>query len=65
MQAIEGLETLSGVDARELSLVPDLINPPKFKTLDFEKYDRTSCPMAQITMFCRKMFGHVNNEKNS
>ncbi|KAA3478108.1 RNA-directed DNA polymerase (Reverse transcriptase), Ribonuclease H-like protein [Gossypium australe] len=50
-----------GVDATDLSLVPDLVLPPKFKTPEFEKYNGTSCLEAHITMFCRRMAGHINN----
>ncbi|KAK8978446.1 hypothetical protein V6N11_008757 [Hibiscus sabdariffa] len=50
------------MDARELSLVPDLELPPKFKMPNFEKYNGTSCPEAHITMFFRRMTGHINND---
>ncbi|XP_017624605.1 uncharacterized protein LOC108468224 [Gossypium arboreum] len=49
--------------AEELSLVPDLVLPPKFKMLEFERYNETSCPEAHITMFCRRMTGYVNNDQ--
>ncbi|KAA3487381.1 Gag-pro-like protein [Gossypium australe] len=52
-----------GIDAKDLSLVPDLVLPPKFKTPEFEKYNGTSCPEAHITMFCRRMTGYVNNDQ--
>ncbi|KAK8540092.1 hypothetical protein V6N12_046385 [Hibiscus sabdariffa] len=29
---------------------------------DFEKYNGTSCPEAHITMFVRRMTGHINND---
>ncbi|XP_052886999.1 uncharacterized protein LOC108477357 [Gossypium arboreum] len=51
------------MDAKELSLVSDLVLPPKFKILEFEKYNETSFPEAHITMFCRRMTGHVNNDQ--
>ncbi|KAA3465494.1 Gag-pro-like protein [Gossypium australe] len=38
------------VDAKDLSLVSDLVLPPKFKTPNFEKYSGTSYPEAHITM---------------
>ncbi|KAE8731453.1 hypothetical protein F3Y22_tig00002840pilonHSYRG01371 [Hibiscus syriacus] len=37
------------LEARELSLVPDLVIPYEFKMPDFEKYDGTSC-LAPIRM---------------
>ncbi|KAA3476286.1 intersectin-1-like [Gossypium australe] len=52
-----------GVNANDLRLVPNLVLPPKFKTLEFEKYNGTSCPEVHITMFCRRMAGHVNNDQ--
>ncbi|KAA3467487.1 Gag-pro-like protein [Gossypium australe] len=51
------------IDAKDLSLVPDLVLPHKFKMLEFEKYNGTSCPEAHITMFCRQMTGYVNNDQ--
>ncbi|XP_022735589.1 uncharacterized protein LOC111288912 [Durio zibethinus] len=63
LKAVEGNDTYGVIDANELSLVPDLVIPPKFKTSNFEKYDGTKCPSAHITMFCRKMMGHTHNDK--
>ncbi|XP_022751308.1 uncharacterized protein LOC111300005, partial [Durio zibethinus] len=63
LKAVEGNDTYGVIDANELSLVPDLVIPPKFKTPDFEKYDGTKCPSAHITMFCRKMTGYTHNDK--
>ncbi|XP_039039029.1 uncharacterized protein LOC120176748 [Hibiscus syriacus] len=62
MRSVE-VEPFYGMDARELSLVPDLILPPKFKAPDFEKYDGTTCPSAHLVMFCRRMAGYTENEK--
>ena len=52
-----------GNDASELSLVADLVLPPKFKAPDFDKYDGTTCPSAHITMYCRKMVTFIKEEK--
>ncbi|KAK8974475.1 hypothetical protein V6N11_000644 [Hibiscus sabdariffa] len=54
LRAIQG-EDNQGNDASELSLVADLVLPPKFKAPDFDKYDGTTGPSAHITMYCRKM----------
>ncbi|XP_052489426.1 uncharacterized protein LOC105797480 [Gossypium raimondii] len=51
------------MDAKDLSLVPDLVLLYKFKMQDFEKYNGTTCPEAHITMFCRRMTGYVNNDQ--
>ncbi|XP_016747130.1 uncharacterized protein [Gossypium hirsutum] len=63
LRTMENADYHCGVDAKYLSLVPDLVLPPKFKTLEFEKYNGTSCPEAHITMFCRKMTGYVDNNQ--
>ena len=43
--------------------MPGLVLPTKFKTPDFERYDGTTCPIAHLTMFCRKMAGYVNDDR--
>ncbi|KAA3458110.1 hypothetical protein EPI10_012757 [Gossypium australe] len=63
VKAIENAEICYEIDVKELSLVLNLVLPPKFKTPDFEKYNGTSCPEAHLKMFCRRMAGHANNEK--
>nr|XP_012466340.1 unnamed protein product [Gossypium raimondii] len=60
---MENTDYHCGVDVKDLSLVPDLVLPPKFKMPEFEKYNGTSCPEAHITMFCRRMTGYVNNDQ--
>ncbi|KAA3488147.1 Gag-pro-like protein [Gossypium australe] len=60
---MENTDYHCGIDAKDLSLVPDLVLRPKFITLEFEKYNRTSCPEAHITIFCQKMTGYVNNDQ--
>ncbi|KAL4302206.1 hypothetical protein GQ457_10G004520 [Hibiscus cannabinus] len=59
---VKNVDPFPRMDARELSLVPDLELPPKFKMPDFEKYNGTSCPEAHITMFVRRMTGYINND---
>ncbi|XP_052882778.1 uncharacterized protein LOC128291615 [Gossypium arboreum] len=63
LRAIENADYHRGVDAKYLSLVPDLVLPPKFKTPEFEKHNGTSCPETHITMFCRRMAGYVDNNQ--
>ncbi|XP_016743023.2 uncharacterized protein [Gossypium hirsutum] len=63
LKAIEGAKTFSALSAKELSLVPDLVLPLKFKFPDFEKYDRTRCSKAHLVMFCWNMTGYVNEDK--
>ncbi|XP_040958110.1 uncharacterized protein [Gossypium hirsutum] len=62
-KAMEVTESYRGIDAKEPSLVPDLVLPHKFKMPEFEKYNGTSCREAHITMFCRRMAGYVNNDQ--
>ncbi|XP_040940109.1 uncharacterized protein [Gossypium hirsutum] len=62
-KAMEAADYCGEIDAKDLSLVPDLVLPPKFKTPEFEKYNGTSCPETHITMFCRRMTGYVNNDQ--
>ena len=62
LKEIEGVDDLESVDPKELSVVPDLVIPPKFKMLKFEKYDITKCPENHLAMYCNKMAGHVRNE---
>ncbi|KAA3453125.1 RNA-directed DNA polymerase (Reverse transcriptase), Ribonuclease H-like protein [Gossypium australe] len=56
-KAIESADGCYGIDAKGLSLVPDLVLPYKFKMPEFEKYNGTSCAEAYITIFCRRMTG--------
>ncbi|KAA3462675.1 reverse transcriptase [Gossypium australe] len=64
-RAMESVDHLYRVDANELSLVPDLVPPPKFKTPEFKKYNGTSYPETHITMFCRRMTGHPDQGINA
>ena len=56
------MDDLGSVDPRELSLVPDLVIPTKFKIPAFEKYDGTKCPENHLATYCHKMTGHAHNE---
>ena len=59
LKEIEGVDDLESTDPRELSLVPDLVIPPKFKMSKFEKYDGTKCPENHLATYCNKMTGHA------
>ena len=48
MKAMEGFDVYGMVDASKMSLVPDLVLPPKFKVPTFDKYDGTKCPSTQF-----------------
>ena len=63
LRMVEGTYAYGLVDASKMSLVPDLVLPPKFKVPTFDKYDGTKCPSAHLYIYCRKMTGHTNNDK--
>ena len=60
---VEGSNAYGLVDASKMSLVPNLVLPPKFKVPTFDKYDGTKYPSAHLHMYCRKMTGHTSNDK--
>ena len=60
---MEGSDVYGLVDASKMSLVPDLVLPPKFKVQTFDKYDGMKCPSAHLYMYCRKMTGYTSNDK--
>ena len=55
LRAIEGGEDYAFANLEELFLVPNIITPPKFKVLDFDKYKGTTCPNNHPKMYCRKI----------
>ena len=63
LKVMEGSDVYVIVDARTMSLAPDLLLLSKFKVPTFDKYDGTKCPSAHLYMYCRKMTGYTNNEK--
>ena len=62
LKKIESVDDLESVDPRELSLVPDLVIPPKFKMSEYEKYDGTKCLENHLATYCNKMAEHACNE---
>ena len=62
LRMVEGSDAYSLVDANKMSLVLDLVLPPKFKIPIFDKYDGTKCLSTHLYMYCRKMTGHTNND---
>ena len=62
LKEIEGVDDLESVDPKKLSLVPNLVIPPKFKMSKFEKYDGTKCLENHLATYCNKMVGHAHNE---
>ncbi|KAH1064135.1 hypothetical protein J1N35_029122 [Gossypium stocksii] len=62
-KALENADNHHGIDAKDLSLVLDLVLPHKFKMSEFKKYNGTSCTKAHITIFYRQMTWYVNNDQ--
>ena len=63
LKAMEWSDVYGMVDTYKMSLVPDLVLPPKFKVPTFDKYDGTKCPSTHLYMYCRKMTGYTSNDK--
>ncbi|XP_050895794.1 uncharacterized protein LOC127102469 [Lathyrus oleraceus] len=62
LKAIERQDTVE-LNALGMSLVPDLVIPPKFKVPEFEKYKGDGCLKHHLVMFCRKMASHAHDDK--
>ncbi|RDX91454.1 hypothetical protein CR513_26570, partial [Mucuna pruriens] len=62
LNALEGFEH-SNFNVAYLCLFPDIMIPPKFELLAFEKYGGTACPKNHLTMYCRKMAPHIHDEE--
>ena len=58
----EGVDGLESVNPKELSLVPDVVIPPKFQMSKFEKYDGTKCLENHLATSCNKMAGYAHEE---
>jgi len=63
MRAIEGGGDYAFADMTELCLVLDVVIPPKFEVLDFDKYRGTTCPKNHLKMYSRKMGACAKDEK--
>ena len=63
LRMIEGASVCEFGDAARLCLVPDVVIPPKFKVLEFEKYRGVTCRKSHLVMYCRKMTAHAHDEK--
>ncbi|XP_050916201.1 uncharacterized protein LOC127131321 [Lathyrus oleraceus] len=61
-RALEG-DHVIGSAAKEICLVSGLVIPTKFKTLDFDKSKRHTCPKSHLIMYYRKMASHVEDGK--
>ncbi|XP_058783715.1 uncharacterized protein LOC131658438 [Vicia villosa] len=62
IKALKGKNSF-GKNAYDMCLVPNVKIPAKFKVPDFEKYKGNSCPQSHLTMYCRKMATHTDDDK--
>ena len=58
---IENSSIHGSIDQDSLTNLPKVIMPPKFKALEFVKYDGTGDPYTHLYMFCRKMVPYGDN----
>jgi len=63
LRAIEGGKDHAFADMAELCLVSDVIIPPKFKVLSFDKYKGLACPKNHLKMYYWKMGAYAKDEK--
>ena len=61
LRIIEGSSAHGSIDLDSLTNFPQVVMPPKFKVLEFVKYDGTGNPCAHLRMFCRKMAPYRDN----
>ncbi|XP_058776649.1 uncharacterized protein LOC131650968 [Vicia villosa] len=62
IKALKGKNSF-GKNAYDMCLVPNVKISAKFKVPDFEKYKGNSCPQSHLTMYCRKMATHTDDDK--
>ena len=62
LNAMENLK-MSGLNFDDLSLVPGVVIPPKFKVPTFAKYDGISCPKLHLNSYVQKINPHTDDRK--
>jgi len=63
LKVIEGSGGYAFDNLEELFVVPNIITPPMFKVLDFDKCKGTTCPKNHLKMYCRKMGAYAKDEE--
>ena len=61
LRSIEGSSAHGSINLDSLTNFPQVVMPPKFKALEFVKYDGTGDPYAHLRMFCRKIAPYGDN----
>uniref|UniRef100_A0A2N9FAG0 Retrotransposon gag domain-containing protein n=1 Tax=Fagus sylvatica TaxID=28930 RepID=A0A2N9FAG0_FAGSY len=62
IRLMQGLNSFGNTDFSSMSWFPNMTVPPKFKTLEFERYNGRGDPMIHLQMYCRKMAPYADNE---
>jgi len=63
LKAVEGAQHYRAMNAVDITLVPGIVIPPKFKVPDFEKCNGTRCPQEHLTSYVRKMAAYAHDDK--
>ncbi|XVF88795.1 hypothetical protein PTKIN_Ptkin19aG0079900 [Pterospermum kingtungense] len=63
LRLVEQGNEFYGISVNDLSLVPKLVKPAKFRAFEFDKYDGTKCLKTHLRMYCHKMHGYEGNQK--
>lgn len=61
LKVLQGIGAYRTINIRDLYLFLDLVIPPKFKSLECEKYDGKTFSILHITMYTRSMVAHIKN----
>jgi hypothetical protein len=62
IRLMQGLNSFGNTDFSSMSWFPNMTVPPKFKVLEFEKYNRRGDLMIHLQMYCLKMAQYEDNE---
>ena len=62
LNAVENLK-MSELNFDDLSLVPGVVIPRKFKVPTFAKYDGVSCPKLHMKSYVQKIQPHITDRK--
>ena len=63
LHVIEGANMYGSIDVAQLCLISNLVIPLKFKTPNFEKYNKTTCSKSHLVMYCQKMSTNAYDDK--